>query len=87
MQPKTVKVWIRFLIQVRFLTLDLSKTTVYEITFNVQNTYRTDPGVLAIAVVNSDGKVNPDSKAPQGELTFDVYTYGVTSAPTEGHSC
>ncbi|RKU11676.1 hypothetical protein C6501_12410 [Candidatus Poribacteria bacterium] len=55
-----------------------------KITVNVQNTYRPDPGVIAISVVNSDGMVNPDSGAPQGILTFDVYTYGKTSAPTEG---
>ncbi len=55
-----------------------------EITINVENTYRPDPGVLAIVIENSDGMVNPDSGAPQGRLTFDVYTYGITSAPTEG---
>ncbi len=55
-----------------------------EITVNVQNTYRNDPGVIAITVENSDGMVNPDSGAPQGELTFNVYTYYVTSPPTEG---
>ena len=55
-----------------------------EITVNVENTYRPDPGVMAISVVNSDGMVNPDSGAPQGELTFNVYTYYLTSPPTEG---
>ena len=55
-----------------------------EITVNVENTYRPDPGVMAISVVNSDGMVNPDSGAPQGELTFNVYTYYITSPPTEG---
>ncbi len=55
-----------------------------EITVNVENTYRPDPGVMAIGVVNSDGMVNPDSGAPQGELTFNVYTYYLTSPPTEG---
>ena len=60
------------------------ETVDNKITVNVQNTYRPDPGVLAVAVVNSDGMVNPDSGAPQGELTFDVYTHGITSAPTEG---
>ena len=55
-----------------------------EITVNVENTYRPDPGVIAISVVNSDGMVNPDSGAPQGELTFNVYTYYITSPPTEG---
>ena len=63
---------------------EIIDTVDNKITVNVQNTYRPDPGVLAIAVVNSDGMVNPDSGAPQGDLTFDVYTYGVTSAPTEG---
>ena len=55
-----------------------------EITVNVENTYRPDPGVMAISVVNSDRMVNPDSGAPQGELTFNVYTYYITSPPTEG---
>ena len=55
-----------------------------EITINVENTYRPDPGVIAVSVDNSDGMVNPDSGAPQGELTFNVYTYYITSAPTEG---
>ena len=55
-----------------------------EITVSVQNSYRPDPGVIAITVENSDGMVNPDSGAPQGELTFSVYTYYRTSAPTEG---
>ena len=55
-----------------------------EITVNVQNSYRYDPGVIAITVENSDGMVNPDSGAPQGELTFNVYTYYITSPPTEG---
>ena len=40
--------------------------------------------MIAISVVNSDGMVNPDSGAPQGELTFNVYTYYITSPPTEG---
>ena len=66
------------------LNADLSTTTAHEITVNVQNTYRPDPGVLAISIVNSDGMVNPDSGAPQGELTISAYTYGITSAPTEG---
>ena len=66
------------------LNADLSTTTAHEITLNVQNTYRPDPGVLAIIVENSDGMTNADSGAPQGELTFDVYTYGITSPPTEG---
>ena len=61
------------------LNADLSTTTAHEITVNVQNTYRPDPGVLAITVVNSDGMVNPDSKAPINELTFNAYTYGHTS--------
>ena len=55
-----------------------------EITVNVENSYRPDPGVIAIGVVNSDGMTNPDSGAPQGELTFNVYTYYITSPPTEG---
>ena len=55
-----------------------------EITVNVQNSYRYDPGVIALTVENSDGMVNPDSGAPQGELTFNVYTYYITSPPTEG---
>ncbi len=55
-----------------------------EITVSVQNSYRYDPGVIAITVENSDGMVNPDSGAPQGELTFSVYTYYITSPPTEG---
>ena len=55
-----------------------------EITINVENSYRPDPGVIAISVVNSDGMVNPDSGAPQGELTFNVYTYYISSPPTEG---
>ena len=66
------------------LNADLSTTTAHEITVNVQNTYRDDPGVIAITVENSDGMVNPDSGAPQGELTFNVYTYYLTSPPTEG---
>ena len=66
------------------LNADLSTTTAHEITINVQNTYRDDPGVIAITVENSDGMVNPDSGAPQGELTFNVYTYYITSPPTEG---
>ena len=61
------------------LNADLSTTTAHEITVNVQNTYRPDPGVLAITVENSDGMVNPDSKAPKYELTFNAYTYGDTS--------
>ena len=61
------------------LNADLSTTTAHEITVNVQNTYRPDPGVLAITVENSDGMVNPDSKAPKYELTFNAYTYGHTS--------
>ncbi|MDE0635805.1 MAG: Ig-like domain-containing protein [Candidatus Poribacteria bacterium] len=63
---------------------EIIDTVDNKITVNVQNTYRPDPGVIAISVVNSDGMVNPDSGAPQGILTFDVYTYGITSAPTEG---
>ena len=63
---------------------EIIDTVDNKITVNVQNTYRPDPGVIAISVVNSDGMVNPDSGAPQGMLTFDVYTYGITSAPTEG---
>ena len=55
-----------------------------EIMVNVENSYRPDPGVIAISVVNSDGMTNPDSGAPQGELTFNVYTYYITSPPTEG---
>ena len=54
-----------------------------EITINVMNSYRPDPGVLGITVENSDGMVNPDSKAPKYELTFNAYTYGLTSPPTE----
>ena len=61
------------------LNADLSRTTAHEITVNVTNTYRPDPGVLAITVENSDGMVNPDSKAPKYELTFNAYTYGHTS--------
>ncbi len=63
---------------------EIIDTVENKITVNVQHTYRPDPGVIAISVVNSDGMVNPDSGAPQGILTFDVYTYGITSAPTEG---
>ncbi len=58
----------------------------HEITVNVKNEYRHDPGVLAITVENSDGMVNPDSRAPKYELTFNAYTYGDTSPsspPTE----
>ncbi len=55
-----------------------------EITVNVQNSYRPDPGVLAITVENSDGMTNADSGAPKYELTFNAYTYGLTSPPTEG---
>ncbi len=55
-----------------------------EVTVNVVNSYRPDPGVIAISIVNSDDAVNPDSGAPQGELTFNVYTYYRTSAPTDG---
>ncbi|MYF97803.1 hypothetical protein F4212_01515 [Candidatus Poribacteria bacterium] len=55
-----------------------------EITVSVQNSYRPDPGVIAVTVENSDGMVNPDSGAWQGVLTFNVYTYYITSAPTEG---
>ena len=55
-----------------------------EVTVSVQNSYRPDPGVIAVTVENSDGMVNPDSGAPQGELTFSVYTYYRTSAPTDG---
>ena len=71
------------------LNADLSRTTAHEITVNVQNTYRPDPGPIAIVIQNSENsdgiiEVNPDSGAPQGELTFSVYTYGRTSVPTEG---
>ena len=66
------------------LNADLSTTTAHEITLNVQNTYRPDPGVLAITVENSDGMTNADSGAPKYELTFNAYTYGLTSPPTEG---
>ncbi len=56
-----------------------------EITINVENTYRPDPGVIAITVDNTENTTfNPDSGAPQGELAFNVYTYYITSAPTEG---
>ena len=55
-----------------------------EVTVTVQNSYRPDPGVIAVTVENSDGMVNPDSGAWQGVLTFNVYTYYITSAPTEG---
>ena len=67
----------------KVIKVDISETTAYEITVNVQNTYRHDPGVLAITVENSDGMVNPDSKAPKYELTFNAYAYGLTSPPTE----
>ena len=63
----------------KVLNADLSETTAHEITVNVQNSYRPDPGVLAITVENSDGMVNPDSKAPKYELTFNAYTWGQTS--------
>ena len=66
------------------LNADLSTTTAHEIALNVQNTYRPDPGVLAIIVENSDGMTNADSGAPKYELTFNAYTYGLTSPPTEG---
>ena len=49
-----------------------------------RNSYRPDPGVLAITVDNSDGMTNADSGAPKYELTFNAYTYGLTSPPTEG---
>ncbi len=63
----------------KVLNADLSETTAHEITVNVKNSYRPDPGVLAITVENSDGMVNPDSKAPKYELTFNAYTWGQTS--------
>ena len=56
-----------------------------EITINVENSYRPDPGVIAITVDNTENTTfNPDSGAPQGELMFNVYTYYITSPPTEG---
>ncbi|MDE0088803.1 MAG: Ig-like domain-containing protein, partial [Candidatus Poribacteria bacterium] len=63
---------------------EIIDTVENKITVNVMNSYRPDPGVLAITVVNSDGMTNPDSGAPQGELTFNAYTHGLTSPPTEG---
>ncbi|MCE2399802.1 hypothetical protein J4G08_02815 [Candidatus Poribacteria bacterium] len=58
-----------------------NKTTV-----NVMNSYRHDPGVIAITVenLNPETETNPDSGAPQGDLLFTAYTYGMTSPLTEG---
>ena len=75
----------KFLEPDEILMADLSRTTAHKITVNVQNDYRPDPGVLAITVDKTENTtLNPDSGAPQGELAFSVYTYGRTSAPTEG---
>ena len=58
-----------------------NKTTV-----NVMNSYRHDPGVIATTVenLNPETETNPDSGAPQGDLLFTAYTYGMTSPLTEG---
>ena len=62
---------------------EIIDTVENKITVNVENTYRPDPGVLAITVDNSDGMTNPDSGAPQGTITLSAYTHDLTSPPTE----
>ena len=47
----------------------------------VMNTYRPNPGILAIAVDAED--TNPDSGAPRGTVVLNGYTHEITSPATE----
>ena len=48
----------------------------------VTNTYRPNPGILAITVDDA-AVTNPDSGAPQGTVVLNGYTHEITSPPTE----
>ena len=48
----------------------------------VTNTYRPNPGILAITVDDAE-VTNPDSGAPQGTVVLNGYTHEITSPPTE----
>ena len=48
----------------------------------VTNTYRPNPGILAITVDDA-AETNPDSGAPRGTVVLNGYTHEITSPPTE----
>ena len=48
----------------------------------VMNSYRPNPGILAITVDDAE-VTNPDSGAPQGTVVLNGYTHEITSPPTE----
>ena len=56
-----------------------------KISVTVENTYRPAPEVLAIAVdQESITQTNPDSGAPQGNITIKTRSHDITSPPTSG---
>ena len=60
-----------------------TKADAIEISVTVDNSYRPAPKVLALAVdPDSITQTNPDSGAPQGMLTINAYSHGISSPPT-----
>ena len=59
---------------------EVAETDGAKISVNVENTYRPAPGILAITT-DPAAETNPDSGAPKGIVTVNVYSIGEITSP------